>query len=114
MQFEVEKSETNPALRRVNVVPSHPDGVFVFCHYHYGIRAAGKIGLAGLDKTDVDRVANGEVTPKDLFMMGPDSHTFIPVEGAFVPVATIDIPGPVNSATVALEHFQEMTPVELQ
>ncbi len=109
MRFEVEAKESNPNVKRVSIVPSHPDGVFIFRDSHYGLRAVGKIGIA-LDDEVVERIASGDISEKDFFTFGKDSHTFVPESGTLV--ADIDTKL-FRTERVIIPQFQEMIPVSL-
>lgn len=113
MRFEIEGKEVaDKTIKRVNVLPSDENGLFVIDHSGYAQRTVGKIGLAGMAQESVEEIEAGNVEVADCFEEREDG-VIVPKEGITL-AATIALDHTANTLSINPEAFREMSAVPLR
>ncbi len=67
--------ESNPDLRRLDVVPSDSEGLFII-NPQFNLRVVGAMGLRGVTDAIINAVEEGELTAKNFFEEAPNHTPF--------------------------------------
>ena len=117
MKYEIEQlTQDEPHMHRLNVMPSDENGYFIFSHKDHGIRAVGKISVAGISQNALKAIEEGrKAVAGNIFTQDIDNK--IGVVSGLGLVAIIPVQGALDfypqPMSVSFTEFTEVIPANL-